>query len=123
MPVLSVATIVVGVADQEAAFAWYTQKLGLEKREDHVVGDMRWLTVGAPGDAVGFSLADWFPGNIGTNAPVELRVDDCERAYRQFLANGVEFIEAPARRSYGTIAVFKDLYGNLYLLKGESASR
>lgn len=117
MAAVSVATIVVAVRDQEEALAWFTQKLGFEKREDHVVGDMRWLTVGAPGDAVAFSLASWFPNNIGTNAPLELQTDDCEATYRRLAANGVEFLETPEKRSYGTIAVFKDLSGNMYLLK------
>jgi hypothetical protein len=41
-----------------------------------------------------------------------LHTDDFERDYRAFLSRGVEFLELPRQESYGTVAVFVDLYGN-----------
>ncbi|EJL27337.1 hypothetical protein PMI01_03818 [Caulobacter sp. AP07] len=114
---VQVATIVVAVRDQEQALAWFIDKLQFEKREDHVVGDQRWITVASPDDQVSFALPDWFPEQVGTNAAVVLRTQDCRRSYERLKARGVEFVQAPESRSYGVMAIFKDLHGNLYLLQ------
>lgn len=43
-----------------------------------------------------------------------LNTDDFWRDYREMVANGIEFVREPKEDSYGTVAVFKDLYGNLW---------
>jgi uncharacterized glyoxalase superfamily protein PhnB len=43
-----------------------------------------------------------------------LSTDDCWRDYRAYQARGIEFVRSPTAESYGTVAVFKDLYGNLW---------
>lgn len=51
-----------------------------------------------------------------------LQTDDFWRDYHRFVAAGVEFVRDPSEESYGTVAVFKDLYGNLWDLLQYNAS-
>lgn len=121
--------ITVFVRDQDEALAWYTEKLGFEKRVDSVFGNgFRWLTVAARGQAnPQIVLQKPLPGLhsdggkelmrlIGKGAPCVLETDDCEDDHRQLSARGVRFTASPEEMPWGIQAVFSDLYGNPFVL-------
>lgn len=112
-----IKAVTIAVTDQDAALAWYTQKLGFAKRSDIPVPGFRWVTV-APADQedVEFLLASWFPDLVGRNGTCVLHTKDCEGTYEMLRDRGVEFSQTPKVRPYGTEAVFQDLYGNRYAL-------
>jgi predicted enzyme related to lactoylglutathione lyase len=112
-----IKAVTIAVADQEAALAWYTEKLGFEKKADLGVPGFRWLTVAPAGqEDTEFLLASWFPDHIGKNATCVLHTKDCAAAYETLSGRGVEFAQPPQSKPYGTEAVFKDLHGNRYAL-------
>ena len=117
-----VSTVTIAVADQDEALAWYTEKLGFEKKMDVRSPQFRWLTVAPPQQVdVEFLLASWFPDRIGKNATWVLSTRDCQGGYEELKANGVEFSQKPEPRPWGIEAIFADLYGNKYALVQESA--
>ena len=118
-----IALTTVVVADYDEAIAWYTQKLGFALLEDIDQGRKRWVVVG-PGDqrAAALLLArasdeaqrqrigDQTGGRVG----FFLHTDDFWRDHAAMTAAGVEFLERPRQEPYATVAVFRDLYGNLW---------
>ena len=128
---LSVATI--WVKDQNEALRFYTEKLGFEIRADVKNGDYRWLTVGLKGQPdLEIHLEVVKPGVLLTEEEayqltklVEAgklgigpwKTDDCQKIYETLKARGVEFVQPPTDRPYGTIeAIFKDNSGNIMVL-------
>jgi uncharacterized glyoxalase superfamily protein PhnB len=119
------------VHDQEEALAFWTEKVGMELRQDvsfPEMGDFRWLTVGPPGqDDVAITLMA-IPGPPvmdaetheqvktlmakGFAGTVFLATDDCQGAYEELTARGVEFTEPPEERPYGIDSGFRDPSGN-----------
>jgi catechol 2,3-dioxygenase-like lactoylglutathione lyase family enzyme len=117
-----VSAVTIAVADQDEALAWYTEKLGFEKKVDVRSPRFRWLTVAPPQQVdVEFLLASWFPDLIGKNATWVLSTRDCQGGYDELKAKGVEFRQKPELRPWGIEAIFTDLYGNKYALVQESA--
>lgn len=117
-----VSTVTIAVADQDEALAWYTEKLGFEKKVDVRSPGFRWLTVAPPQQVdVEFLLASWFPHLVGKNAIWVLSTRDCKGGYEELRARGVEFSQKPEIRPWGIEAIFSDLYGNKYALVQESA--
>src|SRR3954452_3577799 len=117
-----VSTVTIAVGDQDEALAWYTEKLGFEKKMDVRSPQFRWLTVATPQQVdVEFLLASWFPDRIGRNATWVLSTRDCQGGYEELKAKGVEFSQKPEVRPWGIEAIFTDLYGNRYALVQESA--
>jgi len=118
-----IALVTVVVADYDEAIAFYTERLGFVVVEDRDLGDgKRWIVVG-PGDgSAGLLLAraadDWQLARVGdqTGGRVGffLETDDFDRDHAAMQAAGVTFLEEPRREPYGTVAVFADLYGNLF---------
>ena len=119
------------VRDYEEAIAWFTQKLGFALLTDTDLGaGKRWVTVAPPGGGTALLLARAVGEQIvgvgrqaGGRVFLFLHTDDFERDHAAYTARGVRFVEAPRRESYGTVAVFEDLYGNcwdLIQLKGKS---
>lgn len=120
------------VRDYDEALAFFTRVLDFTVVEDSYVPeqDKRWVLVAPPGSN-GTSLLLARPSNPGqenyignqTGGRVAffLGTDDFWRDYRRMLERGVEFTRAPAETSYGTVAVFKDLYGNLWDLVQHAA--
>ena len=128
---IKIANSQLWVHDQDAALAFYTEKLGWEVRVDATVpelGNFRWLTVGPatqpefavvlmaiPGAPV---LDDETAEQIrtlmgkGFAGTVFLTTDDCEASYEELKARGVEFTEEPTDRPYGVDAGFRDPSGN-----------
>lgn len=112
-----ISTVTIAVKDQDEALEWFTSKLGFEKRVDMQGPGMRWLTV-APTQQVEIEvlLASWYPDRVGKNPTWVLTTRDCQNAYEELSAKGVEFTQKPQPRPYGIEAVFVDLYGNKYAL-------
>nr|WP_199064916.1 VOC family protein [Chromobacterium sp. ASV5] len=112
------------VSDYDEAIAFYVDKLGFTLAEDSYQPeqDKRWVVVTPPGSSCSLLLAR--AGNerqaqrvgdqTGGRVWLFLYTDDFWRDYRRFLAAGVEFAREPAEQPYGTVAVFRDLYGNLW---------
>ncbi|MBB5863160.1 VOC family protein [Xanthomonas sp. 3058] len=109
------------VADYDAAIAWYTGALGFAVLEDRALGDgKRWVCIG-PGDAQDAALLLAQPADAAQHARIGdqtggrvdhfLYTDDFWRDHAAMQAFGVEFLETPREEPYGTVAVFRDLYG------------
>ncbi|WP_165987070.1 VOC family protein [Streptomyces sp. YIM 98790] len=130
----NIAITTVWSTDQERDAAFFTGKLGFEIRSDMEMGDMRWLTVGVPGQPeVCFTLMrPDGPGldpesaemlttlvNKGVMGAAVLRTDDCHAEYKRLTEAGVEFLQEPKERPYGVEAIFRDPSGNWYSLTEE----
>jgi predicted enzyme related to lactoylglutathione lyase len=121
----------VWVHDQDEALAFYTEKLGMELRDDVTVpemGNFRWLTVGIPGnDDVALTLmtipgAPMFEEETqeqlksllakGVLGGLFFTTDDCQGTYEELKARGVEFSQEPTQQPYGLDAGFRDSSGN-----------
>jgi catechol 2,3-dioxygenase-like lactoylglutathione lyase family enzyme len=118
---IGLATLVVRGYDE--AIAFYVDAVGFELVEDVDLGTgRRWVVVRPPGGATGLLLAeaadDTQRGRVGdqTGGRVGffLNTDDLAADYARMRAAGVQFREAPRAEPYGTVAVFEDLYGNLW---------
>lgn len=125
----SIATVSLIVRDYDEALAYYTGALGFRLLEDRpqptaAQPDKRWVVVAPPGAesagtarlllAKAKNAAELAAvGNqTGDRVFLFLETDDFHRDHRAFTARGVEFLEAPREQDYGTVAVFRDLYGN-----------
>jgi catechol 2,3-dioxygenase-like lactoylglutathione lyase family enzyme len=111
------------VRDYDEAIAWFTQALGFDLVEDTRLDEAkRWVLVAPRRGRVPLLLAkaadEAQRAQIGNQAGgrvfLFLHTDDFERDHRRMQERGVAFREAPRRESYGTVAVFEDLYGNLW---------
>lgn len=128
---MRIATAQVWVHDQDEALRFYTDKVGMEIREDVTMAEMgnfRWLTVGPKGQPDVSIVLMAVPGppmidpqtqqeistlmGKGFAGTVFLETDDCEATYNELSGRGVEFTEKPERRPYGIDAGFRDLSGN-----------
>jgi predicted enzyme related to lactoylglutathione lyase len=123
------ANVSVWVHDQDEALAFYTEKLGLEVREDVTVpemGNFRWLTVGLPGQSdIALALMA-IPPVFEKETQDQLRAlmakgvvsglffstDDCQASYEELKSRGVEFRQEPTEQPYGIDASFRDPSGN-----------
>jgi len=132
---MKISTAQLWVHDQDEALAFYTQKLGMEVRQDVTLaelGDFRWLTVAPPGQEdiaivlmaiPGAPVMDAETGEQvrelmakGFAGTVFLTTDDCQAAYEELSTRGVEFTEPPEERPYGVDAGFRDPSGNSFRL-------
>jgi lactoylglutathione lyase len=122
-----IGTITVQVSDQDKALAFYTQKLGFEKRSDMPMGpDQRWIEVAPPGaqtrillykatpDAPGADSYESAKASIGKSTGMVLEVDDIEATFAQLKSNGVPIEEEPKQQPWGWWGVFADQDGNTY---------
>lgn len=113
------------VRDYDEAIAWFTNILDFELIEDTYIPEQnkRWVLVGPPG-ARDASLVLARPSNeaqrafignqTGGRVSFFLGTDDFWRDYQRMVERGVVFVREPQEMSYGTVAVFQDLYGNLW---------
>ena len=113
------------VRDYDQAMAWYRDKLGFELIEDTLQPEQnkRWVVM-APQGSKGATLLlaraskpeqEPFIGHqAGGRVFLFLKTDDFARDHAKLMARGVTFIREPATYDYGTVAVFEDLYGNLW---------
>lgn len=118
------AHITVVVDDYDEAIRFYTEILTFDLIENTALGnEKRWVLV-APKGSDGCSLllakaADEqqksrIGNQTGGRVFLFLHTDDFWRDYNGLLAKGVDFVRAPTQEVYGTVTVFKDLYGNLW---------
>ena len=125
----SIIHIALVVRDYDEAIAFFCHKLHFTLIEDSYQPeqDKRWVVV-APAGSKGTNLLlaraatqeqESFIGNqTGGRVFLFLRTDDFWRDYNEMTAAGIKFFRAPKTESYGTVAVFEDLYGNLWDLIG-----
>lgn len=118
----SVATVSVVVADYDEAIAWYTDRLGFHLLADIDLGQgKRWVTVGVE-DGARILLAkasdpaerSRIGDQTGGRVFLFLETDDFLRDHAAMQAAGIVFKEEPRFEPYGAVAVFADLYGNLW---------
>ena len=121
----SLAHIAVVVRDYDEAIAYYTNTLGFKLIEDTVLSETkRWVMVRPTGSENGCLLLlakaatpeqEKFIGyQTGGRVFLFLHTDNFERDYQNYISKGVEFTIAPHQEEYGMVAVFKDIYGNLW---------
>jgi catechol 2,3-dioxygenase-like lactoylglutathione lyase family enzyme len=112
------------VSDYDEAIAWYTRALRFEVIEDtDLGGGKRWVLLAPPGSletrlllalAQGDEQASRIGNQAGGRVFLFLHTDDFQRDWHRMRAAGVRFREEPREESYGTVAVFEDLYGNAW---------
>jgi catechol 2,3-dioxygenase-like lactoylglutathione lyase family enzyme len=127
------------VHDQDEALAFYTNKLGMELREDVTVpelGNFRWLSVGVPGQPdVSITLMA-VPGPPvfdedtrqkihelmarGASGGLFFSTDDAKASYDELKNRGVEFTQEPTEQPYGIDAGFRDPSGNHFRMAQQS---
>ena len=106
------------VTDQDAAIAFYTEKLGFRLLTDQPFdGKQRWVELGIPGADTRVVLFRFDRGpQPGGQMNVTFWTDDVEGTARELEAKGVEFVKQPKKESWGTAAIFKDGDGNQFVL-------
>lgn len=129
--ITNVSIVSVFVKDQDEAKKFYTEVLGFQEQDDITLGDgYRWCTIVHPTQPeLAINLA--VPGPPLAPEMVEsirraqdeggmhglgLNVDDCQKTYEELSAKGVEFIQPPSPRPYGTEALCRDNSGNWLVL-------
>jgi catechol 2,3-dioxygenase-like lactoylglutathione lyase family enzyme len=120
----SIAHIALVVADYDEAISFYTEKLGFKLIEDTPQSETkRWVLVAPPGaeecslllaKAVGEEQRSRVGNQTGGRVFLFLRTDDFWRDYESYKSKGVKFVREPKTEDYGIVAVFEDLYGNLW---------
>jgi hypothetical protein len=127
---IKIATAQLWVHDQDVALKYWTEKVGMEVRQDVSLPELnfRWLTVGPPGqDDISIVLMA-VPGEPvmdeatrkqvldlvakGFAGTVFLTTEDCQKSYEELKARGVEFTEEPRQMPYGIDSGFRDPSGN-----------
>ncbi len=127
---MRIGLVTLVVLDYDEAIAFYVDKLGFDLVEDTAMGAKRWVVVRPAGAETGLLLAraadddqasrigDQTGGRVG----FFLNTDDFTADHSRMVAAGVRFLEEPRHESYGSVAVFEDLYGNRWDLLGRSAA-
>jgi catechol 2,3-dioxygenase-like lactoylglutathione lyase family enzyme len=121
----SIAHIALVVRDYDEAIAFYTKTLNFTLVEDidQPEQDKRWVVVAPPGSngtslllaRASSEVQETFIGDqSGGRVFLFLQTDDFDRDFEEMTQKGVEFVREPKKAEYGTVAVFKDLYGNLW---------
>ncbi len=129
MPHLAYISLV--VRDYDKALAFYVGKLGFEMVEDSYqpAQDKRWVVIRPPGAPAGTTnillaraatpeQAARIGDQTGGRVAFFLHTDDFARDHARFTAAGVEWVRPPVDQPYGRVAVWRDLYGNLWDLVG-----
>ena len=121
----SILHVALVVRDYDEAIAFFCEKLHFTLVDDtyQPEQDKRWVLVAPPGSS-GTTLLlarastpeqeDFIGRQTGGRVFLFLRTDDFWRDFNEMRASGINFIREPKEASYGTVAVFEDLYGNLW---------
>ncbi len=118
-----IAHIALVVADYDKAIEFYTRKLHFELLEDTVLSETkRWVRISPKGSDCGLLLAKASSpeqltrvGNqTGGRVFLFLHTDNFQRDYQNLLDEGIRIVREPSKEAYGMVAVFADLYGNLW---------
>jgi catechol 2,3-dioxygenase-like lactoylglutathione lyase family enzyme len=121
----AIGLVALVVRDYDEAIAFFVGTLGFELVEDVPVPEQakRWVVVAPRGSsgtrlllarAVGDEQRAFIGRQTGGRVFLFLHTDDFWRDYRDYSAKGVVFVRPPVEQPYGTVAVFQDLYGNLW---------
>jgi uncharacterized glyoxalase superfamily protein PhnB len=120
----NLANITLVVRDYDEAIAFYTQKLHFDLIEDSQLSDTkRWVLVRPKGSegcrlllakAKNPSEENSIGNQTGGRVFLFLHTDDIERDYQNLLNHNIKIIRPLTKEAYGTVAVFEDLYGNLW---------
>ncbi len=121
----AIALVAVVVREYDEALAFYLNVLGFTLVEDRFVPEQnkRWVVASPPGAiesrillarASNAEQASHIGNQTGGRVFLFLYTDDFARDYLRYKDAGVEFVREPTDEPYGTVAVFKDLYGNLW---------
>jgi catechol 2,3-dioxygenase-like lactoylglutathione lyase family enzyme len=117
--------VTVVVEDYDEAIKFYVDTLGFSLIEDTLIEaqNKRWVLVAPPGStelklllarAVGAEQSSRIGNQTGGRVFLFLHTDDFWRDYTAYKSKGVVFVCEPVEESCGTVAVFRDLYGNLW---------
>ncbi|MDH5916141.1 VOC family protein [Vibrio splendidus] len=121
----NIVHIALVVKDYDEALDFYVNKLKFDLIEDTYLPeeDKRWVVV-APPNSTGVSLLlaraskpeqlDFIGNQAGGRVFLFLNTDDFWRDYERMTSLGINFVRKPKEQGYGTVAVFEDLYGNLW---------
>lgn len=119
-----IAHIALVVRDYDEAIDFYTDKLNFTLVEDTVLSETkRWVKIAPPGSsgcqlllakAANEEQQSRVGNQTGGRVFLFLYTDDFWRDHQQMQEKGIEFVREPVTEPYGTVAVFKDLYGNLW---------
>ncbi|OIQ26457.1 VOC family protein [uncultured Vibrio sp.] len=121
----SIIHIALVVKDYDEAIDFYVNKLKFDLIEDtyQAEQDKRWVVVSPPGsNGVTLLLAkaskpeqeDFIGHQSGGRVFLFLSTDDFWRDYQRMIDDNIRFVREPQEQDYGTVAVFEDLYGNLW---------
>jgi len=121
----AIAQIAIVVRDYDEAIGYYVGTLGFRLVEDTFIAaqNKRWVVIAPAGAsatklllarAVGDEQVSRIGNQTGGRVFLFLHTDDFWRDYHAYRSKGVIFVREPQHESYGTVAVFKDLYGNLW---------
>lgn len=127
------AHIALVVTDYDEAIQFYTQKLHFQLLEDTVLSETkRWVLVAPPGSsgcalllakAANETQQSRVGNQTGGRVFLFLHTDDFWRDYHNLLSHKIPIVREPHEEEYGTVAVFEDLYGNLWdLIEPKSAN-
>lgn len=125
---INIAHMALVVNDYDEAIEFYTQKLGFELLEDTPLSETkRWVRVAPKGagacclllaKAANDEQKSRVGNQTGGRVFLFLHTDDFWRDYQNLIDNQVVIVRPPSEETYGTVAVFQDLYGNLWDLIG-----
>jgi len=120
----TIAHITLVVKDYDEAINFYTEKLGFTLIEDTKLNESkRWVLISPDRNsscklllakAANEEQLSRVGNQTGGRVFLFLYTNNFQRDYHEYLAKGVEFVRNPCREIYGIVAVFKDLYGNLW---------
>lgn len=119
----TLSQIAIVVKDYDEAIAFYTQKLNFILYEDKIMSETkRWVVVGPKGSPCKLLLAkaaneeqsSRIGNQTGGRVFLFLYTDDIKNEYEAMKIKNVEFVRELTEEAFGTVAVFKDLYGNLW---------
>lgn len=130
----NLAHIAIVVREYDEAIDFYRDKLNFVLTEDTRLTDTkRWVLMSPPGSTgcqlllargVGAEQESRIGNQTGGRVFLFLYTDDFQRDYDNLLRKGVKIVRTPSNESYGTVAVFADLYGNLWdLIEPDSTAR
>ena len=123
MTAVRIATVTLVVPDYDEAIDYFVGTLGFELREDTRLSETkRWVRVAPGGAETAILLAQpkdeteraAIGNQAGGRVGFFLEVTDFDDTYRTYTEGGVDFVRAPIREPYGTVAVFRDPFGNLW---------
>ncbi len=121
----TLALVSIVVRDYDEALRFYVETLGFSLTEDTYVPAQkkRWVVISPPNSsgtrlllarAANAEQAERIGNQTGGRVFLFLHTDNFRADYQRYVDKGVEFVRGPAEEPYGTVAVFRDLYGNLW---------